>query len=139
MFDCWRSMTYTKKRKGGARYSLANVDPESPQRKSHERQQLPSKTKAIIHKFIQFLKEHRKATLCVLMIIFTIQLCIAYWKIVLNHGTFLPPFVQWRTKPHETQIPKVPQSDFKVPFRVVVSFTTMPHHMGMSISSLLLC
>ena len=66
--------------------------------------------------------------LCFVFILFL--LCDSYWHVVLNHGTFLPPFVQLRTKLFPHKIPKVPKN-FEFKHRIVVSFTTMPHHMGM--------
>eukprot|EP01060_Flectonema_neradi_P034097 TRINITY_DN5889_c0_g3_i1.p1 TRINITY_DN5889_c0_g3~~TRINITY_DN5889_c0_g3_i1.p1 ORF type:complete len:322 (+),score=21.86 TRINITY_DN5889_c0_g3_i1:46-1011(+) len=56
------------------------------------------------------------------------------WKIVLDHGTFMPPFVQLRTSAHNASIPRPIPSTFgekRESFKVVVSLTTMPHHLDL--------
>ena len=60
--------------------------------------------------------------------------CQLGWKIVLDHGTFMPPFVQLRTTAHNATIPRpIPKTfgEQREDFRVVLSLTTMPHHLDL--------
>lgn len=51
-----------------------------------------------------------------------------YWLIMLVHGTFLPPFVNWQTKLFDAVIPPV-DPNFVPDFRIVLSLSTLPHHL----------
>ena len=83
-------------------------------------------------------KENKKQIWCCSIFGGILFLCIFQWIMMTDqgHGTFLPPFVWHTTKDFSATIP-LPNgvsyaydvSDFKLSFRVVVSMTTMPHHL----------
>ena len=128
-------MTATKKRRSNIRYTFLSTKVTDRSSSNWNSFQLEA-TNSCRRKIVQcrkFLQNHPKLSVSLPLIVFAIALCYCYWIVILNHGIFLPPFVQLRTNSHETVIPQVPKYDFKPPFRVVVSFTTMPHHMGMYI------
>jgi len=109
------------------RFSSRRMPPSLAQHVTHARVAWHRLTKSP-----QYAVHRRYALYIALVVVPLLLIRVYYANVVLSHGVFFPPFVNWRTSAydaHVAAVPLLPSDDWRPGFRVVVSLTTMPHHM----------